>query len=68
MTAQPLRTVDDALDSYTSSIVEAYRAMPPDSRARLLARAVLNDVDPRDPIHRELARMVLADQEERSHV
>ena len=68
MTAQPLTAVDDALDSYTSSIVEEHRALPPDSRARLLARAVLQDVDPRDPIHRELARMVLADQEERSHV
>jgi hypothetical protein len=68
MTAQPLRIVDAALDRYDETLIEWYRSMPPTSRAILLAKSVLADVSPSNPSHRELARMVLADQEERSHV
>jgi single-stranded DNA-specific DHH superfamily exonuclease len=68
MTAQALRTVDAALDRYDETLIEWYRSLPAESRASLLAKSVLADVSPDNPIHRELARMVLADMEERSHV
>ena len=63
MTAHPLRTVDGLLDRYDETLVEWYRSMLPESRAKLLAKAVLADVSPDNPIHRELARMVVEDCE-----